>query len=443
MTSAVPASRVASGAGSARTTVAPASPTMHTSVTDAGIRVVSETIPHTVGATIGMWVSVGSRDEDADTAGCSHLLEHMLFRGTRRHSGRELADRVERVGGTLNAFTTQEETCYWARTLGEDTGVAFDVLADMMCDATNTAADLDVERPVVLAEISAAADDPDHLSHAASMRSRFGHHPLTRPILGPAAGVATMGRDTLHRHFGDWYRPETLVVAGAGALEHGELVSLADTLLGDLGRPGAPERPQRVAPSVSDDDVVCVEHPGEQTHVTVSVATFGAEDDAAPTLAVLATLLGGGMSSRLFQQVREVHALAYTTYAHISTFAEVGLLSLYAATSPAQASATALLLQQELEALAGSVTAVEVDDARRRLLASRRLAAESSGDRMRYLGARTVAGLPLRSQAETAARFDAVDVAAVRQLGAELAAAPRSVVTVGAPPSGSGSLLLR
>lgn len=411
---------------------------VHSWRTGSGVQVLCEPIASAVSASVGLWVTVGSRDEGTRTHGCSHLLEHLLFRGTHQRSARQIVDEVEQVGGTINAFTTQEETCYWAYGLGSHLEGALDVLADMVVAPSFDDGQLEAERPVVLSEIDVAADDAEARLHQATLRSRFGEHALTRPILGTAEQLAAMTAGTVRSHFSQHYRPDRLIVTAAGAVDPDQLARWCETRLGDLSRPEPSRTTPRTAPQVHGDDVRIIAQPGEQAHVTVAVAGPPSASSQVPALAVLSTLLGGGMSSRLFQQVRERHALAYTTFAHLTVFADASMLSLYAGTTADRATLAAQLLQQELEQLAETVTAREVEDARRRLVAARQLSAESSGDRMRSLGVRAAAGLPQLSLQDTIDRFEAVDVAAVQALAAHLAAQPRSVVV--AAPAGTVQL---
>lgn len=416
------------------------------SVTSSGVQVVSESLPGVVSVSLGLWVQVGSRDELAHTSGASHLLEHLLFCGTRRRSGVELAALVEGLGGQWNALTTQEETCFYARCLGEDLPVVLEALCEMVTVPALSADALRVELPAVAGEFAESDADADRVLQAALLASRFPDHPLSRPVLGDRAQVLQMSVETVRAHYERHYRPGALVVSAAGAVDHDALVAWCDLMLGDMGRPGR-EPLRRTPPPQAGDDVVLVRHGGadasgeasqESSLVRVAVAfpAPGVGDEVrSPAFAVLANLLGGGMSSRLFREVRERRGLAYSTGADLLRFEDVGLLSLGAAVASSSAAETVRVLRGVLEDVAVSLSEEEVATVARRMVAARRMAGESASGRMRSLGSRTLSGLPLRSASESAALLGGVDAEQVRLLATRLVCSPQAVVVVGADPS--------
>jgi predicted Zn-dependent peptidase len=396
-----------------------------------GVRVVTEHVAGVRSAALGLWVDVGSRDEAPGDDGSSHFLEHLLFKGTGRRSARDIAEAIDAVGGEMNAFTSKEVTCFHARVLDRDLPIAFDVLADLIVDARNAPDDVEVERDVVLAEIDAHNDSPDDLAHTDAVTGLLGTHPLARETLGSEATITAIDRDRIHAHYLAHYRPATLVVAAAGNVVHDEVVAFADTMLGDLGRPGEAPRDRAAPTAYGAGEVLLRDKPIEQAHVVLAMPGMARDDEALPTLAVLSTLLGGGMSSRLFQSIREQRGLAYSTYSFVSAFSDGGMVGAYLGTAPERVEEALRALAEELDRLPGDLTEAEVHRARATLVGGRLLGAEDSGSRMHRIGSRLMAGLELRSVEGDVARFEAVTVDDVRRLAERLLAAPRVLSIVG------------
>jgi predicted Zn-dependent peptidase len=396
-----------------------------------GVTVVTEAMPAVRSVALGVWIPVGSRDEVPATAGCSHFLEHLLFKGTGRRTARDIAEALDGVGGELNAFTSKEHTCFHARVLDRDVPLAFEVLADMLVDARNDGADVEAERDVVLAELDIHHDSPDDLVHTDFAEAVLGGHPLALETLGSVESVRRLDRDTIHGHFLAHYRPGGLVVAASGNVDHEQIVRLTDALLGDLGRPGG-RRPSRRAPETFEERRVVVRHrPTEQAHLVLGVPGVAQGDDARWPLRVLDTLLGGGMSSRLFQTIREERGLAYTTYSYLASYSDAGLLGAYVGTSPAHVDEVLRVLRHELDTLADDVDATEVERAKRALAGQMVLALEDTTSRMARLGQQAVAGEELVTVDEAIRRIGEVDVDAVRQLARDVLGRPRDLALVG------------
>lgn len=398
--------------------------------TAAGIRVITEPMPGLRSVTLGLWFRIGSRDESDAQFGCSHFLEHLLFKGTTRRSALDIAEALDAVGGEANAFTGRETTCFYARVLDRDLPLALDVLADMVRDATNTAEDVEAERDVVLEEINIHLDTPDDLVHSDLCDLVFDGHALGRETLGSEDSIAGMARDTIHDWFTTAYRPQDLVVVAVGNVVHDTLVAMVEDLLGDLGRPGTAPR-ARVAPTGLRTGAVTVRRrPTEQAHVAMGGPGLDVHDERRTALRMASTILGGGMSSRLFQEIREVRGLAYTTYSYESGHTDVGMLGAYAGTTPAKVDELVKVLRDELVRLPDTITHEELERARSSMMGGLVLGLEDSGSRMMRLGQLAVTDRPLLSVDDALAKLEAVthdDLVAA----AHLFAAPRSVAVVG------------
>ena len=396
-----------------------------------GVRVVTETLPHVRSVSLGMWLAVGSRDEDAGQLGCSHFLEHLLFKGTSTRSARDIAEALDAVGGEMNAFTSKELTCFYAQVLDRDLPVAFEVLADMLVDATNAEPDVEAEREVVLSELDIHFDTPDDLVHTDFATAVLREHPLAIETLGSVASVRGMTRETIHAYYLDRYRPEELVVAAAGNIDHERVVALADALLGDLGRPGS-GRPARHAPETFGQREVRVRHrPTEQAHVVLGVPGLDQHDDDRWPMKVLMTLLGGSMSSRLFQRIREERGLVYTTYSYAASYTDGGVVGAYAGTTPGKLDEVLDLLRAELDRVADDVSEAEVARAKGALTGATVLGLEDTGSRMSRLGKQVVTGARVLSIDEALGRVDAVDIEAVRRVADRVLQRPRDLAVVG------------
>lgn len=400
------------------------------STTSAGIRVITEAMPSMRSATVGLWFQVGSRDEADHQLGCSHFLEHLLFKGTSTRSAREIAETLDEVGGEANAFTSRELTCFYARVLDEHLPMAVEVLADMAVDALNTPDDVEAEREVVLEEIHIHHDSPDDLVHSDLAEVIFDGHPLGIETLGTLESITEMDRDTIHEWYLQTYRPENLVVAAAGRIEHDQVVGLVEDLLGDLGRPGGAGLVRSGATSYGHGKVHVRETPTEQVHVTIGGGAPDLNTDKRAALAVLHTLLGGGMSSRLFQEIREERGLAYSTYSYASQHTDGGYWGAYAGTTPAKMDEVCKVLTEQLDTVADTLTDAEVNRARESMKGSMVLSAEDTGARMTRLGRMAGLGQEVLTVDDALNLVNDVTIDEVRQMANETLA-NRSIAVVG------------
>jgi predicted Zn-dependent peptidase len=397
-----------------------------------GVTVVTESMPSVRSATLGLWIGVGSRDESEDEAGCSHFLEHLLFKGTSRRTARQIAEELDAVGGEMNAFTSKEVTCFYARVLDRDLPVAFDVLADMIVHARNAPEDVEAERQVVLSELDIHFDTPDDLVHSDFSEVVLGEHPLALETLGTFDSITSMARDTVHGYYLEHYRPENLTIAAAGNVDHDRVVALTDELLGDLGRPGGGQVVPRSAPaSFGEAEVKVRQRPTEQAHVVLGGPGIPQRDDDRWALRVLNTLLGGGMSSRLFQEIREQRGLAYSTYSYSSSYTDGGIFGAYVGTAPGKVDEALDLLRGELDRVADDVTGAEVERAKGALKGGTVLSLEDTGSRMTRLGRQVATGAEIVTVDEALQRIAAVDVDDVRRIARRVLDRPRGLAIVG------------
>ena len=331
----------------------------------------------------------------------------------------------------MNAFTSKELTCFYARVLDRDLPLAVDVLSDMLCEATNSPADVEAERQVVLEEINIHLDSPDDLVHADISEVLLGGHPLSLESLGTTDSVTHMSRQRIHGYYLEHYRPANLTVAAAGHVDHDAVVAMVDGRVGDLGRPaGTP--PTRRAPQAWGTGQVHVRHrPTEQAHVVLGGVGIAHQDERRHALRVLNTLLGGGMSSRLFQEIRETRGLAYTTYSYAAGYSDAGIFGAYAGTTPAKVDEVLKVMVDELDRLPDTITEEEVDRAKGTLKGGMVLALEDTGSRMTRLGKLVCTGAELVTVDEAIARTDAVTIDDVRAIASDIVCGPRSLAVVG------------
>ncbi|MDN4473614.1 M16 family metallopeptidase [Demequina zhanjiangensis] len=408
------------------------------SILPGGVRVFTETIPGMRSATIGAWFGVGSRDETDEHAGSTHFLEHLLFKGTARRSALDIAEAFDRVGGESNALTGKEYTCYYARVIDQDLPMAIDVILDMVTSARLDQADFDMERGVILEEIAMNEDDPGDVIHERFAEAVLGGHPLGRPIGGTPEIIESVSREAVWEHYTQHYGPQTLIVTAAGGVDHDVVCALVEQALlaggWDLSGTGAPAgRRDPFAPVASlhtaEIDVIRTEL--EQAHLLLGARGFAATDDRRNTLAVYNAILGGGMSSRLFQEIREKRGLTYTVYSFGAPSAETGLFGIYAACTPSKAPEVERLMAHELERMAEGVTEAELERAKGQIAGSMVLRLEDSYSRMSRLGKAEMAFGELWSIGEMLDQVHAVTADEVVSLAAEIAGRERAVVRVG------------
>lgn len=405
---------------------------MHTlSTTSHGVTVVTEEIPTVRSVSVGLWLSVGSRDETPRQAGCAHFLEHLLFKGTTSRSARQIAESLDQVGGELNAFTTKEETCFHARVLDADLPLALEVLADMLVDAVNAPDDVEAERDVVLSELDLLHDTPDELVHADLGELLLDDHPLARETLGSLGSVTGMPRDTIHDFYLQYYRPELLTVAVAGNTTHRQVLDLVDAFVGDLGRPGG-RRALRTPPSRFGARQLRVrETPTEQAHLALGVPGIPRDDGDRWALRVLDMALGGGMSSRLFQEIRERRGLAYTAFSYLGSYGDAGVFGTYVGTAPGKVDEVLGVLLGQLDHVGEDIGEDEVTRAIGALTGSLVLGLEDTGSRMGRLGHQVAGGQPVVTVDEALDAIAAVDLGDVRRVADRVLGAPRDLAVIG------------
>lgn len=392
-----------------------------------GLRVITDPRPGFETAAVGVWVDVGARYETAPQNGIAHMLEHMAFKGTRRRSAQDIAEEIEAVGGHLNAYTGREHTAYFARVLRDDVRLGVDILSDILQHSMFDPEELERERTVILQEIGQAEDTPDDIIFDRLQETAYPDQPLGRAILGTAERVAAMPRDELSGFMGRHYQGSRMVLCSAGAVDHGEMVALAGELFGDLpNRPDSPlESAQYRGGDFRDDRDL------EQVHMTLAFPGLAYDDEDFYAMQVLSTLFGGGMSSRLFQEVRERRGLCYSIFSFASSYVDGGLFGIYAGTGEDELDQLVDVIGDEFVKLADGVSEEEVDRGRAQLKAGTLMSLESSSARAEQLARQLlIFGRPI-PLSELVARIDAVDAAAIARLADRLAKNRPTIATLG------------
>jgi len=409
-----------------------------------GVRILSEQVPGARSATLGYWVAVGSRDESDGNSGhpgslgSTHFLEHLLFKGTRTRTALDIAVSFDSVGGEHNAMTAKEYTCYYAKVQDRDLAMAVEVLGDMLTSSVLDPSEFENERGVILEELSMSEDDPGDVASERMFQAVLGAHPLGRPIGGRPDTIRAATRDGVWEHYRANYRPQDLVVTAAGAVDHDLLVAGVERSLVaagcDLSLAAQPV--ERRAGTIVDIErgtaIVTVQRPTEQANLFIGMPGIVATDERRTTMSVLNSVLGGGMSSRLFQEVRERRGLAYAVYSFSGSYSDAGVFGLYAGCAPAKARQVADLMLDELRRLAsGGVSADELRRAVGQLSGGAALALEDSDTRMSRLGRAEITLGEFADLDESLRRLHLVTVDDVRDLAADLAGRPISVAAVG------------
>ena len=361
------------------------------SVLPSGLRIVTEEVPSVRSAAIGIWVNIGSRDETPAVAGASHFLEHLLFKGTKRRNALEISSSIESVGGEMNAFTSKEYTCFYARVIDTDLPMAIDVISDLITSSVVTALDVDAERKVVLEEIAMRDDDPSDLVHDLYSETYYGDTPLGRPILGTIDSINNMSRNTVFNYYKKRYLPQDLVVAVAGNIKHKRVVAMVEEALSRdnfLDVQGTPQiRPNTAVKGGKQGRVGIIYRKSEQAHMFYGMQGVARNDDRRFTMGVLSSALGGGMSSRLFQEIREKRGLAYSVYSYAQQFAGSGQIGFYAGCNPSKATEVINIIQEVLADVASNgMSHEEIERAKGAVRGSLVLSQEDSASRMSRIG---------------------------------------------------------
>ena len=392
-----------------------------------GLRVVTHTMDAVETVSVGVFVDAGTRNEPVEINGVAHLLEHMAFKGTTRRSALEIVAEIEEVGGHLNAYTTREHTAYYAKVLKDDAPLAVDILADILQNSTFDPDELARERSVVLQEIGQAHDTPDDVVFDHFQETAFPDQPLGRPVLGDAERVRGMTRESIMGYMNQAYGAGSMVLAAAGMIEHDHLVALARHLFRDL--------PARSAlgdgSAAYGGGVYLQDRELEQVHLTVGFPGVGMHDPDIYAATVMSTLFGGGMSSRLFQEIRERRGLVYSIHSFSSSYSDCGLFGIYAGTGEEEVEELMPVLADEIRRLSDSLDEGEVRRARNQLKAATLMSLESTSARAEQLGEQMlIFGRPLPID-EIVRKIDVVDVAAVRNVIARTFAGRPSVAAIG------------
>jgi len=417
--------------------------TVSRTIHPSGLRILSESVPGALSTSLGFWIAVGSRDEDSVAYGSTHFLEHLLFKGTPRRSALDIAIAFDQVGGEHNALTAKEHTCYYAKVQDQDLSMAIEVLADMVAASVIDAAEFEVERQVILEELAMADDDPSDVAHERITETVLRDHPLGRPIGGNPDTIRASTRESVLEHYERYYRPHELVVTAAGAVNHQDLVNRVTQALSDAGWDlnvaTAPAARRGVSQAEIDraPQSLVITRPLEQAVVALATHGIRATDERRPALSVLSSVLGGGMSSRLFQEIRERRGLAYSVYSFASAYADAGMFGMAAGTSPAHVGDVAGLMTSELRSIAEEgITPEELSRTRGNIAGASALALESSDTRMMRLGRSELSTGEFVDRDEGLQRLSRVDLSDVQSLAQELLSTPLSAVVVGAVKDG-------
>ena len=381
-----------------------------------GLLVATDPMPHLESAALGVWVNCGPRHERSPQAGLSHMLEHMAFKGTLTRSARDIATEIEEVGGDLNAYTSREQTAFHARVLKENVGVALDLISDILINPLFDEDELEREREVILQEIGQTRDTPDDLIFDHLQEACYPGQPMGWPIFGTEVTVEKFSREDLKSYMAANYRAESMMLIAAGAVEHAQLVDAAESLFRRLAHGEGPEaEPARfLSGEIRDTREL------EQAHLAFAFPGVSSVDPDAVTAQVFATALGGGMSSRLFQEAREKRGLCYAIYAFSQSHRDAGMIGIYAGTGEDKAGEVTPLIAAEIEAMAKGATEEEAARARAQLKASMLMALESPGARCERIAGHLLNFGRVLSTKEMTARVDAVDAAALRRFAAKL-----------------------
>lgn len=396
-----------------------------------GVRVLTERMPEVLSVSLGFWVGVGSRDERSELQGSSHFLEHLLFKGTERRSAREIAETFDAVGGEANAFSTKEYTCFYSRVIGKDLSMAMDVLGDMLSRPALAPVDVESERNVILEEIALHEDTPEDLVHDLFCETVYADHPLGAEVMGTVSTVKAITPQSLKSFHSDNYHARNVVVSAAGAVDHDQVVDAIAVLFGQDGKPALVRSHVDPAPRTR---LKVAHRTTEQSHLVLGGLGYSREHPSRFTWGVLDNLLGGGMSSRLFQEVRERRGLAYSIYSYRTTFSETGAWAVYAGITPNNAAEVLKVITHELDSLlADGITEKELERAKGHMRGGVVLGLEDPSSRMSRLGKSELMHGEILSVDEIVRRVDAVTIEDVSKVAQELLQPELRILTVIGP----------
>ncbi len=402
-----------------------------------GFRVATEQMPGLESASLGIWVMAGGRHETAPQNGIAHFLEHMAFKGTEKRSALEIAEAIEDVGGYLNAYTSREVTAYYARVLKQDVALAFDVISDIVLNPVFDLNEIETERGVILQEIGQALDTPDDVVFDWLQEVAFPDQPLGRTILGPTERVRAFSREDLAGFVAQHYGPERLILSAAGAVDHDEIMRMAEATFGGLTRGSAQEE----VPATWANGERIELRPGlEQVHFTLGLEAPGYRDDAFYAAQLFSSGLGGGMSSRLFQEVREKRGLCYSIFSQLGSYDDTGMMTIYAGTSGEDISELAGLTMRELMRSAEDMSTREMERARTQMKAGLLMGLESPSSRVERMARLVGIWDRVPDLTETVEKIDAVTLDEIRAIGAKIAGEAAMAMAVYGPAEDAPSL---
>lgn len=406
------------------------------SVLPNGLRVITEEMPSLRSVAVGCWVDTGTRDERTNEAGASHFLEHLLFKGSERMSARAIAETFDAIGAESNAFTSKDFTCFWARLLDQDLPTGLGVLAEMLQRPAFRPPDIDAERSVVVEEINMNEDDPSDVAFEQFTQAVFEHHPLERPVLGTRESIRSMGPGDISGYWGRRYTAGSTVVAMAGSVDHDQVIKLVDDAFGDWAGDSNDHEHGTVAPH---PHVRLVSRETEQAHIVLGGPGIDRTDERRWAFQVLHHVLGGGMSSRLFDEIREKRGLAYAVYSFRMAHADAGAWGVYVGTTPAQAETALKLIGTEIDkVVTEGLTSEELDRAKGAMRGGLALSLEDANSRMVRLGRDELTGAPHYSVDDRLAKIDAVTLGDIQAVAAEVMTGPMVMGAVG--PFAEGDL---
>ncbi|MGV6802797.1 MAG: M16 family metallopeptidase [Ruegeria sp.] len=401
-----------------------------------GFRIVSEHMPGLQSAAIGIWVTAGGRHERIEQNGIAHFLEHMAFKGTERRSALQIAEAIEDVGGYINAYTSREVTAYYARVLKDDVALAMDVIGDIVLNPVFDPREIEVERGVILQEIGQACDTPDDVIFDWLQEQSYRDQPLGRTILGPTERVSAFSREDLSAFVAEHYAPDQMILSAAGAVDHDQLMAMAQEMFGHLQpRQGLVAEPARFTGGEARQEKTL-----EQAHFALALESPGYRNDEIYTAQIYSTALGGGMSSRLFQEVRETRGLCYTIFAQTGAYADTGTTTIYAGTSAEQVGELAAITIDEMKRAAEDMSREEVARARAQMKAGMLMGLESPSNRAERLARLVQIWGRVPPLEETVAKIDAVSTADVRAFAEKMAVQAPAALALYGPVSNAPSL---
>ena len=412
--------------------------TVRRTILPSGVRVLTETVPGAASASVSFSVAVGSRDETNNHFGSTHFLEHLLFKGTSKRTALDIAVAFDSVGGSSNASTGKEHTSYYARVQDKALPIAVDVIGDMLTSSLIDPVEFESERTVILEELAMNDDDPEDVAHEAFFEAVLGDHPLGRPIGGTPQTITDVSREAVWEHYKANYRPQDLVVAAAGGVDHNQLIELVEKSLSEAGWDLAAKnlpvgrRNTEQATITRSEDLKVITRPTAQANILVGMQGLVADDPRRYAMGILNTVLGGGMSSRLFQEIREKRGLAYSVYSFNQGYSDGAVFGLYAGCSPKKTTEVTKLLLEEFNKVASDgITQAELDLAKGNISGGLALKFESSQARMSRLISSEIINGQFIDLDSTLASFEAVTLREVQQLAADIAARDRTIVAVG------------